>query len=173
MPVPPAVSGRVFSLSRESGERQDGERPCGIGAQCRRDVGMAGAAQDPDGGIAQGGHDLGRMARANLAAIFIEGDVAHPMQAVLDAPMAPPKGGQAGGVGLIRVETRERIPGFPGGPPVPRDDPFNGADLSHMRPIEVVVQERRCPQRALFLPIAVPADAAPPERTSHRVGAPG
>ncbi len=71
-----------------------------------------GAAQDPDGGIAQGGHNLGRMARANLAAIFIEGDVAHPMQAVLDTPMAPPKGGQAGGVGLIRVEAREGIPGF-------------------------------------------------------------
>ncbi len=40
---------------------------------------------------------------------------------------------------------------------MPRDNPSNGADLGHMRPIEVVVQERRCPQRALFLPIAVPA----------------
>ncbi len=83
---------RVFSLSRESGERQYGEQPGGIGAQCRRDVGMAGAAQDPDGGIAQGGHDLGRMARANLAAIFIEGDVAHPMQTDSRCPNGPAKG---------------------------------------------------------------------------------
>jgi len=47
----------------------------------------SGHAQQRDGQIAQRRHDLSPGAAADTAAIFIEGDVANPMDAILNRPV--------------------------------------------------------------------------------------
>ncbi|MGI5182402.1 tyrosine-type recombinase/integrase [Dactylosporangium sp. CA-152071] len=42
------------------------------------DVGVAGEAEDVDGGVAEGGHDLRAGAGADLGSVFVVGDVADP-----------------------------------------------------------------------------------------------
>ena len=62
-------------------------------------MGSVGQAYEADGGVAQGGHDVGSVAGAQLVAVLIEGDVPHPVQAVLDAPVALDPGGDLVGLG--------------------------------------------------------------------------
>jgi hypothetical protein len=57
------------------------------------DVGGAGESVDADGQVAQGGHGGGAGAGADLGVVLGEGDVADPVQAVLDAPVAAEGGG--------------------------------------------------------------------------------
>ena len=56
----------------------------GVAAEGGGDVAVAGAAQHADHGVADGGEHLRRGAGAHLAAVFIQGDVAHPVQPILD-----------------------------------------------------------------------------------------
>jgi len=56
-------------------------------AQGLCDVVVAVESEDADGGVAEGGHDLGAVADADLGVVFGVGDVAHPVQAVLDRPV--------------------------------------------------------------------------------------
>ena len=58
------------------------------------DVGPAGQTEQADGGVAQGCHDVGCVAGADLGAVFVVGDVADPVESVLDAPVALDPGGQ-------------------------------------------------------------------------------
>jgi len=53
-------------------------------ASSRGDTFCACHAQQGDGDIAQSGHDLGTLSSAHLRAVFVEGDVPNPMQAILD-----------------------------------------------------------------------------------------
>ena len=46
---------------------------------------MAGASGD--GGVAQSGHDFRSGARADLAAVFVVGDIADPVNLVFDSPV--------------------------------------------------------------------------------------
>jgi hypothetical protein len=55
---------------------------------------------------------LGARAFANAAAVFIEGDVAHPVQAVFDGPMSTAQIQQAGRVGLLGGEAGDAVDGF-------------------------------------------------------------
>jgi hypothetical protein len=55
---------------------------------------------------------LGAGAFANAAAVFIEGDVAHPVQAVFDGPMSTAQIQQAGRVGLLGGEAGDAVDGF-------------------------------------------------------------
>ena len=50
-------------------------------------MGAVAAADERDGEVAAGGERLRGGARPHLAAVLVEGDVAHPVDAVLDAPM--------------------------------------------------------------------------------------
>jgi hypothetical protein len=61
---------------------------------------MAARFHDADGGVAQGGHDLGAVAGAGLGGVFAVGDVADVVQG-LDAPVAadPPVEVSGGGLG--------------------------------------------------------------------------
>lgn len=70
-------------------------RPCGVGAERGRDVLVPASPQERHGEIAAGGEGLGRGAAANLAAVLIEGDIAHPVAAVLDPPVTPEMAQQA------------------------------------------------------------------------------
>ena len=46
-------------------------------------------SDEADGEVAQGGHDLGSVAGAQLVAVLVEDDVAHPVEPVLYLPMSP------------------------------------------------------------------------------------
>lgn len=58
---------------------------------------MAGEPEDADGSVAQGGHDLRAAAGADGGSVFVERDVANPVQPVLDGPMAANPGRDLGG----------------------------------------------------------------------------
>ena len=57
---------------------------------------MPGQPQQADGQVAQAGHHLRAVAGADLTAILVEDDVADPVQAVLDLPLAADQTTQPG-----------------------------------------------------------------------------
>src|SRR5258707_8691235 len=91
------------------------------------DVGMAGAAQQAEAGVATGGEDGGGVAGADLAAVFVQGHITHPMQAVLNLPVAAPQRQQPGGIGLLRRPAGQREGHFVGGLARP-----HAADVLHL-----------------------------------------
>ena len=69
-------------------------------------------SDEADGEVAQGGHDLGAVAGAQLVAVLARDDVAHPVEPVLYGPVASGPGGDLLGLGLVHGKGAE-----PGGPP--------------------------------------------------------
>jgi len=55
----------------------------------------------PGGQVAQGGHDLGAVAGAQLVAVLIEDDVTDPVEPVLDSPVPLDPGGNLLRLGLF------------------------------------------------------------------------
>ena len=55
----------------------------------------------PGGQVAQGGHDLGAVAGAQLVAVLIEDDGTDPVEPVLDSPVPLDPGGNLLGLGLF------------------------------------------------------------------------
>lgn len=81
-------------------EFESGRGPCGVSDVMPaggRDAGVPGHFHDRDGGVAQGGHDLGSAAGADLGGVFAIADVANMVQR-LDLPVASNPGGKLGGV---------------------------------------------------------------------------
>jgi hypothetical protein len=72
----------------------------------------AGDTQERDGQIAKRSHDLGPITFANTAAVFVKGDIAHPMQAVLDGPMSSSQFKNAGRPRLLRSERCDTVDDF-------------------------------------------------------------
>src|SRR6266542_1521412 len=68
----------------------------GVMSEGLGDVGPAGQSQQADGGVADGGHDLGCCSGADLGAVFVVGDITHPVEAVLDAPVTLDPGSEVG-----------------------------------------------------------------------------
>ena len=68
--------------------------------------------KEGDRRISQESHDGGAGSFANTAAVFIEGDIADPVEAVFDWPWAPTQGWQAGRIGSLKGETGNPINGF-------------------------------------------------------------
>jgi len=56
----------------------------GVVAQGGGDAGLPGQPQDGDCQVAQAGHHAGAVGGADLGAVFVVGDVADPVQPVLD-----------------------------------------------------------------------------------------
>jgi hypothetical protein len=69
----------------------------GVMSELGGDVGVAVEAEQPDRCVAQGGHDVWPTAGSVLGVVFGEGDVADPVQAVLDGPVLAKPGGDLGG----------------------------------------------------------------------------
>src|SRR3954453_7678207 len=63
-------------------------------------VGAAAGADGVYGVIAQGGHDLGSVAGVHAAVVLTLGDVADPVEAVLDRPVGADPAGQQPWVGV-------------------------------------------------------------------------
>ena len=70
------------------------------------------ASQQADGEVAQAGEHLGAVALAHLAAVFVEGGIPYPMQAVLDAPVAAIEFQQPAGRGAGRAEIGDAVGEF-------------------------------------------------------------
>ena len=64
-------------------------------------LGAVGQADEADGQVAQGGHDLGAVAGAQLVAVLIEDDVTDPVEPVLDSPVPLDPGGNLLGLGML------------------------------------------------------------------------
>jgi hypothetical protein len=134
----------------------------GTVAQRRRNVGGAGATQDPDGEIAQRRHGMGGGAPAQARAVFIEGHIADPMQAIFNAPMAPIEIEKACGVGLGGGEAGQPVDHLVaeqcviGAPPPPLD----AKDLPAVGELHVVVERRTGPDPPLLQPAMALIDAA-------------
>ena len=94
-------------------ESEGGQSPGGVSgvvAAGGGDAGVPGHFQDPDGEVAQGGHDLGAAAGADLGGVFAVADVADVVQR-FDLPVAADPGGELGGGGLAGVQAGDRVDG--------------------------------------------------------------
>ena len=102
----------------------------------------SGHAQQRDGQIAQRCHDLSPGAAADAAAILIEGDVANPMEAILNRPVLAAEGENALGMGTFGGHAGDSVDGF--GAELLRDRfggvALNGEDLSRMWKVDIAVQ---------------------------------
>ena len=73
---------------------KESERLFGPSREVPQGAGDGGAwlgdhpAQQADDPVAHGGQDPGSVAFSDLRAVFVESDIAHPMEAILDGPVA-------------------------------------------------------------------------------------
>lgn len=110
------------------------------------------AAQQADDEVSDRGEHLGAMAFAHLGAVFVESDVAHPMQAVLDAPVAAVERQQLAGAGLRRGEIGDGADPLGGlcGRFQLSDPAFDLAGLADVGEVEIGVERRSGADRALL-----------------------
>ena len=142
--------GEWARLDAESG--QGAARLVGEGAQGGGDIGEAEQTDQGDGEVAQTRHRGRAVAGADARAVLIEGDVAHVMGAVLDAPMPAVEGEEPGRVGLCGGQAGDGKDGFlavPAG--FELDDlALDAADLCDMGEVDVVIERRAGAQAALL-----------------------
>jgi len=84
---------------------------CVPGAHARGggDVACPAQAQHPDHRVAYGRHHLGSRAATHLAAVFIEDHIPHPMEPVLNPPVASHQPQQLAWGRLLRGEAGDEI----------------------------------------------------------------
>ncbi len=93
------AAGRIIATDITEFRLQAAQRMgTGVVINGRGDVPEPGLTEDPDHHVAQGGHHLGGGAGADLAAVLIEGHIAHPVEPVLDRPVGAVEGEQPGGI---------------------------------------------------------------------------
>lgn len=102
----------------------------------------AGQTQKADGGIAKGGEILRTVPSFYLALIFAERDVAHPMQAIFDTPVALPMSKERRCVGTLTRETADGVLNFDRRAAFALGRAFETANLSQTGPIEMPGQSR-------------------------------
>lgn len=69
-------------------------------------------AQQADGKVAQGGHDLSAFSFADAAAVLIEGDITDPVDFVLNRPVATVEGEQLLWTGLLCRQAGDAVDEF-------------------------------------------------------------
>jgi len=138
---------RAFSSETPSGEQEEGGvgGTSGIGAESRSDVGSARTSEETDGEVAAGGEGLGDGASPHLGAVLLEGDVAHMVETVLDAPVPPSQREECLGVSVLGAQAGDVVAevDIGGDDLLATDDEavaLDAADLAEMGP--------RCPMRA-------------------------
>lgn len=94
----------------------------------RGDVGGAAAVQQADGEVAQGRHDSRAVSGSDLGQVLAVGDVADPVQSVLDAPVPAQGVGELDGGGLLGSQVGDRVDRF-GAPPAAGQRPAAAGDL--------------------------------------------
>jgi hypothetical protein len=100
--VPATPSGPGIRQSRLCGLKQREGAPgvASVVAVGGGDAGMAVQAQEADGQAAQRCHDAGCVSGSDQGLVFLVGDVADPVELVLDLPVAADPGRQGGGIGV-------------------------------------------------------------------------
>jgi hypothetical protein len=58
-----------------------------------------GESEEAEGGVAEGGEILGGVAALDLALVLAPGDVADPVEPILDPPVIAPAGQEERGIG--------------------------------------------------------------------------
>lgn len=132
---------------------EGGTRPCGEMAQSAGDGSPCAVdeeAQQADGEVAQAGQHLRAVTTAHLGAVFIERHIAHPMQAVLDAPVTAIEFQQATGGSGGGVQVRQAISLLETfAPGLGAEDPaLDQKGLADMREVQVAVEGGRGADRA-------------------------
>jgi len=98
-------SGSLRAISSEPPDREDQQSSIswssGVGAERGGDADDPGGAQQADGEVTAGGEGLGDSADPHLGTVLVEGDVAHVVEAVLDALVAAGQGEECLGVGSL------------------------------------------------------------------------
>ena len=126
----------------------------GTAAKRGRDVASTGHTEQRDGKIAEGGHGLGSGTAADTASVFIEGDIADPVEAVFNRPMAATQTEQGLRTGMFGFKTGDAVNGF--GAEFLRHDfrrfTLNGDDLGGVGKIQITVELCAGPDAADFDP---------------------
>ena len=73
------------------------------------DVGRAGGAVQADREVPKGRHDGWAVAGTDLGAVFVEGHIAYPVQAILDAPVRAERVGELLCVGRVEAQVGDRV----------------------------------------------------------------
>lgn len=126
-------------------------------AQSRSNPSEAEEANEADGGVAQGSHGLGCVTRTDMAGIFAESDVANPVQAVFDAPVASNQGGQAMGIGTLGGQAGDVEVDIAGGAAsaLVSEATLDAKGLLQAGPRAVALEGSACLQDALLRPAAM------------------
>ena len=111
-------------------------------AEGGRDFLDAGEAEEAEGGIAEGGEVLGGVAGLHLALVLAEGDVADPVEPILDSPVIAPAGQEQRRIGALGRNAGDRVLDLdrllaPSG-----RRPLEPADLSEAGPLKMLGQSR-------------------------------
>ena len=154
----PGEPGATGARGLHAEEAERGADAATAGAQRGGDVGGPGQAQETHGQVPQRGHDLGRVARADLGAIFVEDAIAHVMHPVLDRPVAAdegeqPRGRRRGGgeAGDAVADLGARVGAIEGA-----DVAFDAEDLLVVGEVGIADQLRARPDAArLEAPVAL------------------
>lgn len=116
----------------------------GTGSESCRDVRRPHSPKQVDRQVAKRRHHARPRTSAHLRAVFIKGDVSHPVHGVFDRPVTPNELGQALFVGLLGCEAGDGVAHL-----VPerltfqvRRRPLDSHDLFNVRELEVSVQGR-------------------------------
>lgn len=86
----------------------------GVVSQCGGDVIVAGQSEQAEHGIAQRCHHLRASGGSDLRVILGVGDVANPVQAVLDVPVSAQPVGDLAGLGIGRGQRSDGVDGLGG-----------------------------------------------------------
>lgn len=104
--------GRAPAKSCEAENGQWSVIVAGCPAEGGGDVGVTGQAEGADGQVAQAGHDLGRSTGADLGAVLVVGDIADPVDSVLDLPVPPHQRAEPSRAGLGGRQAGDAVGGL-------------------------------------------------------------
>ena len=148
---------RLFHAACRGGQGERGEAGGGAGLQTeepqpegwvRRQIALCGGdrpgpgqAKQADGEVSQAGEHLGAVACAHTTAVLVEGDIAHPMQTILNGPVASGSLEQLGRRRLVGRARRDATDDFTVELARGDDlaDPFDLEDLPAVGKPDVVV----------------------------------